>query len=393
MSNRTFKIVNYLDLKYVGLLEFVFAFTPILSGFSLGRIPLSVLMWVILIGIVVLQGKLNRFKTFKPLLVFIIYWLVHTFVIMIVDDVNINGFIAQIIYFVAVFTIYPALDIKKLKGSLNWVAIISIVGLLFQWQEILRGGTVRPLGLPGLTMAESRLLLESLRPSSFFMEPASYVAFMICPLFFALTEKKYTWVITLILSMFLTTSTTGIVLSFIMLIVNALSARKAKAWTLIFALLIGGGLYYVLMNSSVFEVGVDKVENTDVSTNVRLAQGRYVVSTMQPEEYIFGVLFSTAYNYCSSGRAPNVIYYGKSVFLSTFWEILLLYGLVGLAFYLNVYIQIIKQNRITLTLAIALVAVLFSSGYALGLVYIFTLIMLLVIANSYSIQRVNQDSK
>lgn len=386
------KVIGYLDLQHVGFLEMFFALTPILCGFHLGAMPLSLLMWVVLIGIVILQGKINQIRFYKPLLYFTIYWLAHTLVIMAIDNVNFNGFVSQIIYFIAVFSIYPVLDLEKLKGSLNWVAIISIAGLLYQWQEILRGGMVRPLGIPGLEMSATRLMYESLRPSSFFMEPASYVAFMIYPLFFALSEKKYIWVVVLILSVFLTTSTTGLVLSFIMLAVSMLGVRKAKSWTWIVTLVIGGGLYLALTNFSAFEMGVEKIENTDASTNVRLSQGIYVVSTMQPEEYVFGVPYSSSYNYCISGRVTNAVFYGESVFLSTFWEILLLYGIVGLALYLNVYLQILKQNRITLPLVVSLIAVLFSSGYALGVLYIFSMIMLLVIAKSYTIQMHNVNT-
>lgn len=371
------KAIDYLYLRDVGFLELMFALTPMLSSFSLGSMPLSLLMWVVLVVIVALKGKLDRTKVFKPLLFFILYWFVHGIAIMLVDDVNLNGFIAQLIYFVSVFLLYPVLDLKKLKGSLNWVAVVSIMGLIYQWIDIQRGGMIHPLGIPGLTMPENRLLTESLRPSSFYMEPAAYVAFMICPLFIALFEKKYIWGVTIILSIFLTTSTTGLVLSFVILGMSVLSARKMKVWTWVVTLLIGGGLYYALINFDAFELGVQKVENTDTSTNVRLTQGVYVVGTMQPSEYIFGVPYSSAYNYCKSGRAMNVEFYGKSVFVPTFWEILLLYGLVGIILYMYIYYYLFKRDRTSRSLIIALCMVLFSSSYAIGVYYIFTLIIIL----------------
>lgn len=371
------KISRYLDLKQVGFLEMIFALTPLLCGFHLGPLPLYLVTWVLIMLIILLQGKFHRFGTYKPLLLFIVYWLIHTFVIMVIDDVNTNGFIGQIIYFVAIFAIYPALDLKKLKGSLNWVAIISIAGLLYQWQDILRGGMVHPLEIPGLSMSESRLLSESLRPSSFFMEPAAYVSFMICPLFFALADKKYIWVVILILSMFLTTSTTGLILSFVILGVSALSERKVKIGAWIVTILIGGGLYIAVTNMSAFEAGIEKFENTDVTTNVRLSQGVYVVGTMNPSEYIFGVPYSTAYNYCKAGRAPNVVIYAESVYMSTFWELLLLFGIVGLVLYLNIYLQLLRLSRKTLTLVSALFVVLFSSSIGIGVTFVFTLIILL----------------
>ena len=371
------KLIEYLQLRNVGLIELAFAMTPMLSSFSLGALPLSLLMWVILIIIVALKGKLSQANVYKPLLFFILYWFFHSIAIMVVDDVNLNGLIAQIIYFGSVFVLFPVLDSKKLKGSLNWVALISIIGLLYQWSLLARGEMVHPLEIPGLTMPETRMETFSTRPSSFYMEPAAYVAFMICPLFFALSEKKYLWVIAMIMSMFLTTSTTGVVLSFVLLGVSVLSVRKMKKWTWVVTILVGSGLFYALTHFEAFEGGVEKIENTETSTNVRLSQGVYVVSTMQPAEFIFGVPYSTAYNYCKSGRGTNVVFYGKSVFVPTFWELLLLYGIVGLILYLNVYYRIFKRDRTTRPLIVALCAVLFSSSYGLGIYYIFSLIIIL----------------
>lgn len=379
MFKKFFNIVGYLDLKNVGLLEMTFALTPILSGFTLSGLPLSSFMWVLLICMVAFQGKLHKLKVYSPLLIFVIYWFLHEFFVMFTDKVNINGLLSQIICFVAVFVSYPIIDEKKLKGSLNWVALISIIGLLYQWIVVVQGGFVHPLGIPGLTMSESRLLQDSLRPSSFFMEPASYVAFTICPLYFAMMEKKYVWMSALMLSMFLTTSTTGIVVSFIMLGVSVLNTSKNGKWTIISTLFIGAILYYSLTNLDAFQFGMEKLENTDTTTNVRLTQGRYVVSTMDASEYILGVPFSTAYNYCKAGRASDVIFYGESVFMPTFWETILLYGFVGLLLYLNVYFQIFRKSRQTIILLSALFAVLFSSSYGLGCSYLFSLIVLLVV--------------
>ena len=379
MFKNILNIPRYLNLNKVGLLEMTLALVPLLSGYGLGSLPLSLLVWVVLFVILLFQNKIFRLRDFKPFKLFVIYWLLHQMAMILIDDLNLNGLISNVFYFVAVFAVSTNLDIEKLKGSLNWVALISIAGLLYQWSGIMAGGTVHPLGLPGLTMEENRLLTEVIRPSSFYMEPASYVAFMFCPLLFSLNDRKYIWTTIIILSMFLTTSTTGLVVSFIMLAVSFVSARRVKIWGLIPIVIVGFGLFYALTNWDIFEYGLTKFENTEIETNVRLAQGPYVVSTMQPEEYIFGVQYSTPYRYCKAGHAPNVVYYGDTVYMSTFWQMILLYGIIGLLLYLNVYLQIAKRCRQALPLIAALLAVLFSSGYSTGIIYVFTLIILLCV--------------
>jgi hypothetical protein len=376
------KIFNYLNLRDVGFLELTFTLTPMLSGFGLGGLPLSLLMWVVLLIIVALQGRLSRAKVFNPLLFFVLYWFVHTVVIMLVDDVNINGIIEQIIFFMSVFFLYPIIDFHKLRGCLNWVALIAIMGLLYQWFDIVRGVGVHPLEIPGLSMAQARLDVLLFRPSSFFMEPAAYVAFMICPLALSLIEKKYLWAIALILSIFLTTSTTGLVLSFVLLGASLFIQKKIKIKTSLGLLIIGGGLFFALTHFDVFEAGVEKVENTDASTNVRLSQGPHIVSTMYPSEWLFGAFYGTVYSYCKSGRAPMVEYYGESVYMSTFWMMILLYGVIGLVLYLNIYYKLFKSSKATWPLLACLFATLFSSGYGISGTYVFTLILLLVVARN-----------
>lgn len=370
-------------MKDVGMLEMLFALTPMLSGFSLGGFPMSVLIWIILIMVVLIKKKGGRLEKFKPLTLFIVYWLVHNLFVSVTDNVNLNGIIQQVLMFLAFYLMCPILRINKLRGSLNWVALVSIVGLLYQWTILVAGGLVHPLGIPGLSMSEARMEILLSRPSSFFMEPAAYVAFMLCPLALSLIDRKYVWSSVMVLSIFLTTSTTGLVLSFVLLGVSLFGVEKGKKLSNISLLiLVAAGLFYALIHFEAFETGVEKIENTDAETNIRLSQGPYVVSTMQPAEYLFGAPYATAYTYCKSGRAPNVVMYGESVYTSTFWTCLLLYGIVGLILYLNIYYNILKRSKITMPLVVSLVLVMFSSEYWIGVHFIYTLTFLLVLVKS-----------
>ena len=375
------KILDYLNLRDVGVLELVFALTPMLMGFSLGSFPLSVLMWLILIGICVVRNGKTKFITFKPLVWLIVYWALHQLLWMLSTDLNINAQIAQVIYFSAIFFLYPSIDANKMRGAMNWVAIISIMGLLFQWSEIVRGNGVHPLEIPGLSMAENRLETDSLRPSSFYMEPAAYVSYMICPLALALIDKKYIWALIMILTIFLTTSTTGILLSFILLAASLLS-NKAKGSSILIVLVLGAGMVYALNTLEEFSAGLEKLENTDISTNVRLSQGPRVVESMKTQEFVFGVPFGNAYDYCRSGRFTDVIYYGESVYMATFWDIILRFGIVGLFFYLLIYFKLFKMSRLIWPMLFCLLATMFSDPDTIGPAYSYKLIFMLVIAMS-----------
>ena len=380
MFNRLLNIPRYLNLTKIGIVELIFSLTLFLSGFRLSNIPMTIIAWGILILIVFFRERKINIWDFKPLSIFIIYWIIHELFIILVDNLNanLNLYVEQSILFISFYFLYPSLNLEKLRGSLNWVSLISIAGLLYQWGIITSGGGVHPLEIPGLSMSDYRLETLTFRPSSFFMEPAAYVAFMICPLALALIDKKYSWAIILILSMFLTTSTTGFVLSFIMLGMSLLSKRLNRASALAL-IIIGLGLYYALTHFDAFERGVEKYENTEIETTVRLSQGPRIVSSMEPYEYFFGVPYCSVYSYCKDRNVKGVIYYGKYVYMSSFWMLLLRFGFAGLILYFYIYYKIIRTSRLTIPLTTCLFAVMFSSSYTIGSTFIFTLLFLLTI--------------
>lgn len=379
MLSRIINIPSYLNLTNIGIVEFLFSLALLLGGFNLGGIPMSFFIWGSIILIIFFRSKHLKIENYPPITLFFVYWIFHELIVIFFDaNVNLNGYVEQLLLFVSFYFLYPYLNLNKLRGSLNWIAIIVIMGLLYQWSIISRGGSVHPLEIPGLSMSDNRLESLTIRPSSFFMEPAAYVAFMLCPLALALLDKKYIWVIIIILSIFLTTSTTGLILSFVILMMSLIIARVNKLS--IFVMLISGfGLYYTLTHSDAFKTGVQKYENTDIETTIRLVQGPKVVKTMELYEYAFGAPYSSAYNYCKDRNVKRIVYYGNSVYMSTFWLLILRFGIAGLLLYLYIYYKIIQSSRLTIPLSTCLLAVMFSSSYALGATYIFSLLFLLTI--------------
>ena len=333
------KILDYLNIRQAGGIELYFATLLIFSAYSFNGIPLQVILWCLLL-VFLLTKKNCKKNVFRPLAILAVYILIHDFVYLFVANGNVNAFIMQIVYFGCMIMAINVFDINKLKGSLNVIAIISMIGLLYQWGIIAAGGGVHPIEIPFLDMEKNRLESFSVRPSSFFMEPAAYVEFMYIPLMFSLIDKKFIWTAIIIISEFLTTSTTGLLTSFIMLIAYIFT-QKMSIKIRLFTLLLGGAMLFSLKHVEAFKGSTEKLDNTDVETNVRLTQGPYVVSTMNREEIICGAPYSSAYQYCSSGRAPYVMYYGKEVYMSTAWRLILIYGFIGL----YLYPKIRKQSQ------------------------------------------------
>ena len=375
------KLLDYLNLRSIGAIELSFALMLILGGYSFKGVPLSLALPGVLFLILLFRPKLRQVNPLPIFTLLVGYVLIHDFIYLFVASGNINAYLNLIVNLGLVFLAVGRIDIEKFKGSLNLVALISMVGLLFQWVEVAAGGGVRPIQLPFLDMQEVRLEYLGSRPSSFFMEPAAYAAFMYVPLMFSLIDKKYIWSFIIILSDFLTTSTIGIVTSFIMLLVYVFT-QKVSTKTRLLTVLMGGILAFALLSVDAFQGGVDKMENEDIENNTRTSQGPYIVSTMQPYEMVFGSLYPNATDYCLAGRAPDVQFASGLVFISTTWLLILIYGFVGLVLYLLFYYRIGKRSRETIPLIACLIATMFSSSYSFTLTFVYTSVSLMLVMNS-----------
>lgn len=371
------KILDYLNIRQAGGIELYFATLLIFSAYSFNGVPLQVILWCLLF-VLLLKKKRRNNAVFRPLAILAIYILIHDFVYLFVANGNVNAFIMQIVYFGCMMMAINVFDTNKLRGSLNIIAVISMAGLLYQWGIIAAGNSIHPIQIPFLDMGKSRLESLSIRPSSFFMEPAAYVEFMYIPLLFSLVDRKYIWTAVIIISEFLTTSTTGLLTSFIMLIAYVFT-QKVSLKIRLFTLLLGGAMFFCLTHFEAFKGSTEKLDNTDVETNIRLSQGPYVVSTMTLDEMVCGVSFSSAYQYCRAGRAPYVVFYDEEVFMSTTWKLILIYGFIGLYLYLLFYYKLARGNRETIPLVVCLIAVMFSSGYGLGLSFVYSSIPLILL--------------
>lgn len=356
-------IFKYLDLNKTGAFEIFVALYPILAGYTWGVMKGNLII-IALLAVWALVLKRKAKFSMVWLEVLIAFVAIHEFVLMAIIPVQsyfINNTISILVISLSIIPIARAIDFNKLIGALNWVSIFSIGGLLYQFTFVLRGLPVSPIKIPFLPEMESsaRLYEESIRPSSFFWEPAALVTFLMVPLFISLYQKKHIWTAILILSMFLSTSSTGILMSMVMLAVYIFT-QKVKFRTRIFVVVLGIGLLYGLTHSSYFDAGVEKIENTDPEKNARLMNGIFLFKSMSEEQVLLGVDAANIDEYYSKHGG---YYFGAGkVFVPSFWLTLAKYGVVGLFLFLMVYISLLKKNKATLPYIIVLfVSMLFQS--------------------------------
>ncbi len=369
---------------------------PIVGGYQYGHIPFSLLMLIILDVIVLIktQGKPKMRQPNKAVKYLILYVMVHETVLFFtlpsVPSYFINSYIGQIIIFASILIIGPNLNFNKFLSSISIVAIICMLGLLYQLPITLSGGVTTPLSLPFMPAldAEARAYEELTRPSSFFWEPQSYCSYMFVLLFFALKEKKMVWAAIITISMFLTGSTTGIVISVFMFAYTAFFTGGQKVSNRIIILIVAVGLVYVLLNSSFFDAGVSKMESTSYERNSRLYNGISLVLRMPVSDLIVGGNAATVADYYFSGAAGSgfLIEKNDTVYVSTFWTIIVKFGIIGLFIYLWTYIKPILQAKELAIYVMALVIMLFTNPDDISGMYAYEMLVI----NCYLIHRKNE---
>lgn len=394
------KLFRYLHLNELGFPEMFCALSMLLSGYRVGGVPLQYLVPLLIVIMVIGRTKTIRINS-KPILFFFVFYLIHTFVwpfyMASIPKNFYNVSFGNVIILTVLMMVGGNLNYRKLIGSINWVAIISMAGMVYHYLLMLRGQSFSPIPLPFLSNSMDEGLaqrLDLIRPTSFFPEPAAYVAFMIIPLFVALLEQKFLYAVAIILTIFMSSSTTGLLGVFLMAAVYVFT-EKTRAWTKITLIGLSGVLVAVLLTTSFFEQGINKINNTDLETSVRMAQGPYVVSTMKPSEFIVGVPYGDAYDYCMhSGRAGEVEVYGESVYMPTLWNILLVWGVVGLFFYVYIMWYYYRRNKELAPFVVFFYATMVSSSYMIGITFCFHMLFIMSYDRSQRLlYGVNEGSK
>ena len=193
------KLLDYLHLRDLGGLELLMAFYPILVAYTIFGLPLGIVLSAVLTAYIFLsKSKKMRFHK-NPIFIWAIFMALHDVLMLMVVDkgqgVFVNSLIGSIIYLAGTLVIGNIIDFRRFRGAINWISLLCIAGMVYHFMLVLRGMSFSPIQLPFMPEqdATDRMFWEVDRPTSFFMEPQSYVSYMLIPLFLALEERKWLW--------------------------------------------------------------------------------------------------------------------------------------------------------------------------------------------------------
>lgn len=342
------RITKHLDF---GSAEFLLAFIPFLTPYGIGIIHMDMLSCFIVAAICYFRRQEKWTPKFYRL--FVAFIIIHELVLCVTMPVmkvsHLNNLINMMVFLFTIMIVGPAIDLEKFKRSTYLLGIIASIGIIYQFKQVLSGNIISPLNLPFMDIFFERERGDQMviRPMSFFDEPASYALYMILPMFFLLIEKKYLWYGLAVICVLLSTSTTGVVSCFSILLLYLIPHAKNKGLVIAVAIIIGlAG--YALSNMEEFAATKDKIENTDSSSNSRMSNGPYLATHITPMELVLGINASNIQDYVKSHKElyKGIITFGVTdgFFVSSLWLILLKFGIIGFVLYYFIYYKLIRYD-------------------------------------------------
>jgi hypothetical protein len=361
---------NWTDIKKINifLCSFTLAIIPILSPYAFFG-PFSISHIFIFLSVSLTLIIYKRIKLIIPIfLLFTAHALLSTISYFSrINDLYVEEIFSNIIYtginiFCIMQLIMGARREKFVNISMN-IGIICSVFLLIQFALMMLNVNPPDGRIPGLTLGESKGWAEIninniylRRLHSFFPEPSYYSIYLLPILALSLKEKKYKTALLFIITIFISTSSLGIISSVIILLIYLITNKKLKETLLLSSAILFIGLiwfYFGFGVENLLKYNSEKIMNLDENSSLRI-YGYIEFYQLLPElQKIIGIGYNQLPMYFAEYNLKN---YSNAFVLS-----LINFGFLGLLslliFIINKYLNLKKDNRIFIVIFTIICAV------------------------------------
>lgn len=352
--------------------------SPIVKQYSS---PIPGVSWadlIFLLLVIVIVGSDKKVTINSKTRMLLVFWLVTTFLsgmsFLYHQNFELIALIRYIKYTFYIFIVLLSISYFDFKLGVKWLVRISVaisIYIIVQYFVYNILGIVLPFKiLPFPWASGSDFNIKDVeyiasryfyRPSGIFIEPAAAAQFLLPGLIFAIYNdyrKKYhknIVVILLISSIYLTTSTQGLV---VLLFIIATILYKTRKNPMIFTLVTGVSIISLIIFSTNFEISelinrnILAIENIQrgSSLGVRIFRGYAVFKLLPLVLMLIGVGHGNLGNYVISNQIitkydPVPLTEAFAEFANAFSLVLLYYGLIGGFLFLMVIIDIISHVK------------------------------------------------
>ncbi len=349
------KMEKNLQKKKSCIIEYYLPFYIMLAPYKFGIIDLGTIGLIICAFLMLLRenGRIIFKKSQAVFFTFLGYAIIKNIFNLFLGDNSFDTIFNKVTAFTVIFILcifVTAFDFDEdaLFKAYKFAGVIFSLGLIYQLIKLYAfGAQVTPISIiPGYVL-RGEVAEESLRPSSFFSEPASYVTAMMPLEFLSLKKLDYKWAGFSTVMILASTSTVGVVLSAVLWL-TVLGSNKVKFKSKAVIAVFIAVICTAFLTLNIFSGGNEKLKEVldgESTVNSRIVVGFDTIATMDPVKLIFGENYNDPNAYVRDNNGllrpdspvKDYIKDGGHIFLNTFCRLIFDYGIIGLIIFLYIY--------------------------------------------------------
>lgn len=394
------KMEKNLQKKKSCIIEYYLPFYIMLAPYKFGIIDLGTIGLIICAFLILLRenGRIIFKKSQAVFFTFLGYAIIKNIFNLFLGDNSFDTIFNKVVSFtvqflLCIFVTSFGFDENALFRAYKFAGVIFSAGLIYQLINVYAfGAQVTPISIiPGYVL-RGEAAEESLRPSSFFSEPAAYVTAMLPLEFLSLKKLDYKWAGFSTVMILASTSTVGVVLSAVLWLTVLGSNKvkfKSKAVIAVFIAVICTAFFTL----NIFSGGNEKLKEVldgESTVNSRIVVGFDTIATMDPVKLIFGENYNDPNTYVRDNNGllrpdspvKEYIKDGGQIFLNSFCQLIFYYGIFGLIIYLWAFFKRLKKkNYGAKSYILMLLIAIFAQTMVLNTTYFVNIIILMLYDN------------
>lgn len=340
---------NLYNKRQSHLLERILPFLGVLAPYKVSVVPFTAIALFIVFVSKITNGKITISLKSKSFFLFFIYMIFRDILHIFFSNgatisSQINRLIEYVVLYVLIFFVVGKFNEDTLYKWWKIAGIIFGAGMLYHVIQIMIfNNSVTPISLiPGYVIREDALR-GSMRPTSFFAEPAAYVTSMMPLLFLALKRKDLKWAFVSTFLILISSSTVGVILSAVLWILFVLIEKKSTRTRITMIFLICASVV-LFLNFGVFSEALQKLElvlKGGSTLGSRVIAPFEVIGLMDWTQLLFGSNVLGVKEFILEDQTKlqpgsvSLLYAQSkdSVFLNTVASLIFRYGLLGLGLF------------------------------------------------------------
>lgn len=261
-------------------------------------------------------------------------------------DLFIHNYFDLTISFLALILLANYCDWKYFLWTSIVFSLFASILCMYQWgMIIITGSFIKNMYLPWFEISRDIETITVTRPCAFFTEPAHACLYIGPALYSTLLIKKYYLSAFLVLGMLFSSSTTGLLLLFVLPLVY--SYNSGGGVKIFLGIVITFIVAYLLINTyypQIIEFATNKVNNTEASDDQRLLGPLQYFKYLSISNLIFGIGLNQLENFILAARG-SLLLEGSGNYANSFLYMIFSYGFIGFYFLCKYLMYYWKKNK------------------------------------------------